>query len=270
MHRSWHTAVRFARNGMEPLLVLVAVAGLRLFGLSGDGPLWIIAALLLASMVYRQLRVLTTARVVARTPRPDEVAETAPAETGVAETTPDTAPEQVAHTAAYDSLTGLANGPMLIRDLELALRQGTRYQHPVGMLFLDLDGIKPVNDAYGPEVGDRLLRTISEVIAHNTRDTDVVGRLGGDEFGVVLTRVHGADEARTVAARVIAGIVNNSSVAGLRLDVGCSIGVSLAYPGGTDAKTLLRHADTAMDKAKRRGRNGCELFVEEELNAPWL
>jgi diguanylate cyclase (GGDEF)-like protein len=181
-----------------------------------------------------------------------------------------TVQDQVAHAATHDSLTGLANGPTLIRDLELALNQGTRYQHPAGMLFLDLDGFKPVNDTYGHEVGDRLLRTISEVIVRNTRDTDVVGRLGGDEFGVVLTRVNGPDEARSVAARIIAGIVNNASVAGLKLDVGCSVGVSLAYPGGTDAKTLLRHADTAMYKSKRRGRNGCELFVEEEVNAPWL
>ena len=181
-----------------------------------------------------------------------------------------TVQDRIAHAASHDSLTGLANGPTLIRDLELALNQGTRYQHPVGMLFLDLDGFKPVNDTYGHEVGDRLLRTISEVVQRNTRDTDVVGRLGGDEFGVVLTRVNGPDEARAVASRIIAGIVNNSSVAGLKLDVGCSVGVALAYPGGTDAKTLLRHADTAMYRSKRRSRNGCELYVEEEISAPWM
>jgi diguanylate cyclase (GGDEF)-like protein/PAS domain S-box-containing protein len=181
-----------------------------------------------------------------------------------------TVQDQVAHAATHDSLTGLANGPTMVRDLELALHQGTRYQHPVGMLFLDVDGFKAVNDTYGHEVGDRLLRTISEVIVRNTRDTDVVGRLGGDEFGVVLTRVNGPDEARSVAARIIAGIANNASVAGLKLDVGCSVGVALAYPGGTDATTLLRHADTAMYRSKRRGRNGCEVYVEEEISAPGL
>jgi len=181
-----------------------------------------------------------------------------------------TVQDRIAHAASHDHLTGLANGPTLARDLELALHQGTRYQHPVGILFLDLDGFKAVNDSYGHEAGDRLLKTISEVIVRSTRDTDVVGRLGGDEFGVVLTRVNGTAEARAVAGRIIAGIVDGASVAGLKMDVGCSVGVALAFPGGTDAKTLLRHADTAMYRAKRRGRNGLELYQEEELEAPWI
>jgi len=161
----------------------------------------------------------------------------------------------------YDSLTGLVNGPTLARDLTLALRQGTRYQHPVGMLVVSLDGVQP-DDTYGP-------RDISEVILHSTRDTDVVGRLGADEFGVVLTRVIGAEEARVVARRIIVGVVGNAA-AGPGLDVGCSVGVALAYPGGTDAETLLLHAGTALTRSKGRRRNGCELYVEEELNAPWM
>ncbi|MEV6492398.1 diguanylate cyclase [Actinoplanes sp. NPDC051633] len=178
--------------------------------------------------------------------------------------------DRIAHAAAHDSLTGLANGPTLTRDLERALAHGTRYQHPVGFLFLDLDGFKLVNDTYGHEVGDRLLNAIADVVRRTVRDTDTVGRLGGDEFGVVLTRVGGADEAMAVASRIIEGIERNSSVAGLRLDVGCSIGVAMAFPGGTDAKTMLRHADAAMYRSKRRTRNGYELYVEEDLDAPWL
>ena len=101
------------------------------------------------------------------------------------------------------------------------------------------------------------------------RDTDTVGRLGGDEFGVVLTRVGGADEALAVAQRIVDGIEGQSSVAGLRLDVGCSIGVALAFPGGSDAKTLLRHADAAMYQSKRRARNGVQLYREDQVTAPW-
>jgi diguanylate cyclase (GGDEF)-like protein/PAS domain S-box-containing protein len=178
--------------------------------------------------------------------------------------------DSIAHAAGHDSLTGLANGPTLTRDLERSLSHGTRYQHPVGMLFLDLDGFKLVNDTYGHDVGDRLLATVAEVLRRTVRDTDTVGRLGGDEFGVVLTRVGGADEAMAVAQRIIEGIESNASVAGLRLEVGCSIGVALAFPGGTDAKTLMRHADAAMYRSKRRARNGFQLYVEENVAAPWL
>jgi diguanylate cyclase (GGDEF)-like protein/PAS domain S-box-containing protein len=178
--------------------------------------------------------------------------------------------DRIAYAAAHDSLTGLANGPTLTRDLERALAQGTRYQHRVAMLFLDLDGFKPVNDTYGHAVGDRLLTAIAGVLRATVRDTDTVGRLGGDEFGVVLSRVGGAGEAVAVARRIIAGIQGHSSVAGLKLDVGCSVGVAVAVPGGSDAKTLMRHADAAMYRSKRRSRNGYELYVEEETSAPWL
>ncbi len=179
------------------------------------------------------------------------------------------AQDRIAYAAAHDALTGLANGPTLTRDLERALAQGTRYQHRVGTLFLDLDGFKPVNDTYGHAVGDRLLTTIADVVRRSVRDTDSVGRLGGDEFGVVLSRVGSEDEAIAVARRIIAGIESNSSVAGLKVDVGCSIGVALAFPGGSDAKTLLRHADAAMYRAKRRARNGYEVYVESDVTAPW-
>jgi diguanylate cyclase (GGDEF)-like protein/PAS domain S-box-containing protein len=176
----------------------------------------------------------------------------------------------IAHAAAHDDLTGLANAPTLQRDLENALAQGTRYQHTVGLLFLDLDGFKQVNDTFGHEVGDELLRTISAVIRRTIRDTDSAGRLGGDEFGVVLSRVAGADEALAVAARIIRGIQASDSLAGLKLDIGCSVGVAIANPGGTDAKTLLRHADAAMYQTKRRGRNGAQLYLVEDVTAPWL
>ncbi|WP_212998979.1 sensor domain-containing diguanylate cyclase [Winogradskya consettensis] len=177
--------------------------------------------------------------------------------------------DRIAYAASHDSLTGLANGPTLKRDLERALAQGTRYQHPVAMLFCDLDGFKSVNDTYGHDVGDRLLQTISTVIKNMTRDTDSAGRLGGDEFGVVLTRVRNSEEALSVAQRVIDAITGNASVAGLKLEIGCSVGVALAYPGGSDAKTLMRHADAAMYRSKRRGRNNSTVYVEEEVSAPW-
>ncbi|GGL17058.1 sensor domain-containing diguanylate cyclase [Mangrovihabitans endophyticus] len=178
--------------------------------------------------------------------------------------------ERLAYAATHDSLTGLANAPTLGRDLERALAQGTRYQHAVGLLFLDLDGFKPVNDTYGHDVGDRLLQSVGRVLRATVRDTDTVGRVGGDEFAVVLTRVGGTDEALSVARRIIDGIAGDSEVAGVRLEVGCSVGVALAHPGGTDAHTMMRHADAAMYEAKRNGRNGVRLWEPTEVTAPWL
>ena len=175
--------------------------------------------------------------------------------------------DRIAYAASHDALTGLANSATLTRDLEHALAVGTRYQHPVAMLFCDLDGFKAVNDTYGHDVGDRLLQTISSVIKRVVRNTDITGRLGGDEFGVVLTRVNTPEEALSVARRIIDGITGNAAVAGLKLDVGCSIGVALADPAHSDARTVLRHADAAMYRSKRQGRNGAQIYVEEEITA---
>jgi len=178
--------------------------------------------------------------------------------------------ERIASAATADGLTGLANAPTLARDLERALARGTRYQHSVGMLFVDLDGFRQVTEAYGEETRDRLRTTVGDVIRRTIREIDTMGRLGEDEFGVVLTRVAGAAEALAVAARIIRGIEHGSAVAGLKLDLGCSVGVAIAKPGGTDAKTLVRHAGAAMVRIKRRGRNGAQLYIEEEITAPWL
>ncbi|MFI7540371.1 diguanylate cyclase domain-containing protein [Actinoplanes sp. NPDC049599] len=179
------------------------------------------------------------------------------------------AEHRIAYSASHDALTGLANGPTLARDLARALTAGTRYQHPVVMLICDLDGFRAVIDTYGRDVGDRLLQIVGGVLRRVTRDTDTAGRLGGDEFGVVLTRVNTVDEALSVARRIIDGVTANATVAGMSLDVGCRVGVALAPPGGSDADTLMRHADAALDRAKRRGRNIAQIYVEEEVTAPW-
>ncbi|MFI5493956.1 diguanylate cyclase domain-containing protein [Actinoplanes sp. NPDC051859] len=175
-----------------------------------------------------------------------------------------------AYAASHDGLTGLANGPTLERDLERALAHGTRYQYPVALICCDLDGFKAVNDTYGHDVGDRLLQTVGQIIKRTTRETDTVARLGNDEYGVLLTRIRDAGEAMHVARRIVEGIEAHASVAGLRFDVGVSLGVALAYPGGTDAKTLLLHGDTAMYRSKRRGRNNVTVYTQDEVTAPWM
>ena len=177
--------------------------------------------------------------------------------------------DKIAHAASHDALTGLANGPTLTRDLERALAAGTRYQHPVAVLFCDLDGFKAVNDTYGHDVGDRLLQTISGVIRRVTRDTDTAGRIGGDEFGVVLTRVN------TTGGGAERGPPDHRGDHHQQFGGRPQAGRRLQYRGGPGLPGRLgrRNADAsrrrAMYRSKRQGRNGSQIYVPEEIAAPW-
>ncbi|WP_412750449.1 diguanylate cyclase domain-containing protein [Krasilnikovia sp. M28-CT-15] len=175
---------------------------------------------------------------------------------------------QLSRAAGRDPLTGLATATTLERDVDRALRHGLRYQHPVGVLVVKVDGFTGLVDTYGKDAGDKLLTDVAEVLRRAVRDTDVAARLDDDRFGVLLGRVAGAEKARRVAARILRGITAQA-VAGARLEVACSVGLALAHPGGSDAETLLQHADTAMHRARRRGRNRCEVYIEQETIAPW-
>ena len=170
--------------------------------------------------------------------------------------------DKVAYAATHDALTGLVNPVTFKVRLERALARPGR-DHAIGLLFVDLDGFKQVNDVYGHQVGDRLLSVIGAAIRDNTLGHDIAGRLGGDEFGVVLTRIDGHTDAVsaavTVAERIIAEIDRDIIVDGHVVRVGCSIGIAVAEPGMTDAQTLTRSADAAMYASKRRQRNGYEV-----------
>ncbi len=167
------------------------------------------------------------------------------------------------HRALHDGLTGLPNRELFEDRLEQALARARRRTVPLAVLFVDLDGFKQVNDVYGHQVGDRLLSVIGAAIRDNTLGHDIAGRLGGDEFGVVLTRIDGHTDAVsaavTVAERIIAEIDRDIIVDGHVVRIGCSIGIAVADPGMTDAQALTRSADTAMYASKRRQRNGYEV-----------
>lgn len=174
--------------------------------------------------------------------------------------------ERIAYAATHDGLTGLVNAVAFTQAADQALDAASPMPGPaqVGLLFLDLDCFKPVNDTYGHEVGDHLLLMISDLIRTSVPSAEFVGRLGGDEFGVLLHDIDGPDEAVTVARRIIGAIDRDLMVDGHQIRVGCSIGIAVASPGSTDARGLLRRADKAMYRAKRQGRNRLVVHAEPQ------
>jgi diguanylate cyclase (GGDEF)-like protein len=161
---------------------------------------------------------------------------------------------EMAHRAAFDSLTGLWNRDRFRDELDRAVHE----DEVAAILYLDLDDFKDVNDSYGHSAGDALLRVIADVIASCTRAGDGAARLGGDEFAVLLrTRPHTA-EVVAVAER-IASAVRDEALQTSRVGVGLSIGIAQQVHDST-AETLLRDADLAMYAAKRNGKNRYELY----------
>ena len=163
--------------------------------------------------------------------------------------------EEVRHQALHDELTGLPNRSLLEDRARQSLLDARRNGREVGLLFLDLDRFKNVNDSLGHEYGDILIKEASGRIREVLRESDVFARTGGDEFVVVLHDIHGAEDAMAVADKVLEDLRRPFRIAGQDLYISASIGVSV-YPGdGDDFEVLLRAADSSMYAAKGAGRN---------------
>jgi diguanylate cyclase (GGDEF)-like protein len=166
--------------------------------------------------------------------------------------------ERARHQATHDELTGLPNRPMLEDRANQALAGGRRrHLRPTGLLFIDLDRFKNVNDTLGHHAGDDLIRQVAERLAGQLRAVDTLARLGGDEFVALLPDLDGEADAVAVAERLIHTLDAPFHVAGTDVFVSCSIGIAVAAGGGTDYTTLLQHADAAMYEAKAAGSNTC-------------
>jgi len=171
--------------------------------------------------------------------------------------------------ANYDTLTGLANRSLLQDRLEQALLSASTYNTRVAVAFVDLDRFKYINDSLGHHVGDELLRTMADRLESCVRDCDTVARLGGDEFVVLITGQTTTDLVRNIIERMLAVVSQPWITEHGEFNVSCSIGVALYPSDGADAQTLLKHADSAMYRAKESGRNNFQFFTRE-LNALML
>jgi diguanylate cyclase (GGDEF)-like protein/PAS domain S-box-containing protein len=170
-------------------------------------------------------------------------------------------------TLAYsDTVTALPNRAWLVDHLRALLDEARRTESTVGVLFLDLDRFKDINDTMGHDSGDRLLRIIGERLGKAIRTSDVVARMGGDEF--VVLAGDGPDMAALggLAERIVATVEEPISMEGSEFFVTTSIGIASFPADGTDAETLVKHADVAMYRAKDRGRNTYQFFTPA-LNA---
>lgn len=168
--------------------------------------------------------------------------------------------ERIAYLAEHDTLTGLPNRALVTDRLSQALASARREGHGVALLYIDLDRFKPVNDTHGHAVGDLLLREAAQRMRDCVRESDTVGRFGGDEFVVLLPRVEVSDDALRVAEKIRSALASPFLVSGLRLEVSSSIGVALYPEDGRSESSLLLGADRAMYEAKRSGRDQVSLY----------
>lgn len=163
--------------------------------------------------------------------------------------------ERLDKIANYDSVTGLPNRTLFFEYFGQALREGRRHDHWVGLLFIDIDGFKRVNDTLGHEVGDRFLHEIGQRLSHALREGDRLARLGGDEFVVTLTQVSDPDEASIVAGKLVASLEDPIDIDGHAIGTTASVGVALYPDHGRGVSELMKCADRAMYRAKEDGGN---------------
>ncbi|BBO82311.1 hypothetical protein DSCO28_28770 [Desulfosarcina ovata subsp. sediminis] len=165
--------------------------------------------------------------------------------------------------ANHDSLTGLPNRLLLEDRLKQALSRIRWRNRLIAVLFLDLDRFKLVNDTLGHSAGDKLIKIVAGRLSSRVRDGDTVARLGGDEFVVILDDVAKVEDVETIAGKILASFDETINLDGHPYTTTTSIGISIAPEHGDDAETLMKHADTAMYRAKRAGRNNYQIYLPD-------
>lgn len=174
--------------------------------------------------------------------------------------------EELRQLAHYDPLTGLANRELFTTLLEKDIQSSTRNSTPFAVVFLDLDRFKQVNDTLGHQAGDELLIIVAERLEDCVRQSDVVSRLGGDEFTIILTEYKGEFNPEIICQRILESITQPFSIEDHTVFVSASLGIALYPKDGCTVEDLTKNADTAMYQAKEKGRNRYQ-FYDETMNA---
>jgi diguanylate cyclase (GGDEF)-like protein/PAS domain S-box-containing protein len=170
---------------------------------------------------------------------------------------------QLTYLAQFDSLTGLANRALLTDRFAQAIVQAKRRNVPLGVLFMDLDEFKIVNDTLGHAAGDELIKAVGERLRTTLRPGDSVARLAGDEFAVLLGELANAADAALVAQKIIAALGAPFVLQGQEFFITASLGIATYPADGQDAGTLLAAADAAMYRAKQTGRNAYQFYTSD-------
>lgn len=176
--------------------------------------------------------------------------------------------ERLTYLAQYDHLTGLVNRSLFRDRLDQAMARSKRLQQPMGLMLLDLDRFKSVNDSLGHDVGDELLKSVSERLKSCVREVDTVARMGGDEFTIILEGVASEQSIVVVAKRIAESISTVFELQGHTISIGISIGITVFPQDDHSIDELLRHADSAMYMAKQRGGSGFAFHEASGYKSP--
>jgi diguanylate cyclase (GGDEF)-like protein/PAS domain S-box-containing protein len=170
--------------------------------------------------------------------------------------------QELSYMATHDALTGLPNRLMFIQLLNQAILSAKRHKRQLAVFFIDLDRFKTINDSLGHEAGDLLLQEIAKRFRKSLRDVDVVGRLGGDEFIILIEDFNNLNQVRNVAHKILATAIKPMVLMGEECRVTASIGISIFPEDGRDEQSLMKNADVAMYYAKEEGKNNFQFYSE--------
>ena len=172
------------------------------------------------------------------------------------------AEERIRHMATHDALTGLPNRMMFVQLLNQSVKSAQRYKREFALLFLDLDGFKTVNDTLGHAAGDQLLQEMAERLKNLLRASDVIARMGGDEFVVLIEAVDAQAHVATVARKIVSAISQPMPLFGEDCRVTASLGISMFPKDGKEGPQLMKKADMAMYRAKEEGKNNYQFYCK--------